>query len=280
MVDIYVINVSGEGNTNEPRALTDYAPEEARAYVPSWSPDGTEIAFSHQDDLSGYHIYKVNSDGSGETRLTNSPAEIRNIDPTWSPDGEQIAYVRYFPDCRDADCIDYDYIFEIRKMNSDGSHPTLVRNVTKHGDSAPDLDWQPLRMAGSVTVADGAAATPRATATSTPTATASPTSTALNETGGPPFTSLLAPVATLVLAVSGIIALALLRRHGASQAFFGRSGMLRASLLKRKATSGGQAGGEAGRGTLHWGPRLLSESRRSERDGVIWRSLTLIYPDT
>ena len=43
----------------------------------------------------------------------------------------------------------------------------------------------------------------------------SPTFTAIPTTGGAPFTSLLALAATLALAVSGVIALALLRRRGA-----------------------------------------------------------------
>jgi plastocyanin len=49
------------------------------------------------------------------------------------------------------------------------------------------------------------------------TATASPTATTLSDTGGPPVSSLLITLAaTLTLVVSGVIALALLRRRGAS----------------------------------------------------------------
>jgi hypothetical protein len=49
------------------------------------------------------------------------------------------------------------------------------------------------------------------------TATASPTATALADTGGPPVSSLLITLAaSLVLVVSGVIALAVLRRRGAS----------------------------------------------------------------
>lgn len=65
------------------------------------------------------------------------------------------------------------------------------------------IPHEALGMVGSVTVTGGA--------TTSPTSTASP----LAETGGPPFPSLLALAATLALAVSGVIALALLRQHGA-----------------------------------------------------------------
>ena len=71
------------------------------------------------------------------------------------------------------------------------------------------LPHEDLGMVGSVTVAGGATAGPTATAT------ASPTATALAETGGPPITSLLALAAALMLVVSGVVALALLRRRGA-----------------------------------------------------------------
>jgi Tol biopolymer transport system component len=75
---------------------------------PAWSPDGTEIAFGRST-----MIYKVDTDGSNETRLASgdfptwSPAR-----PTWSPDGKHIAYSS-----------GKDGIYE---MNSDGSNPTLV----------------------------------------------------------------------------------------------------------------------------------------------------------
>ena len=70
-------------------------------------------------------------------------------------------------------------------------------------------------MIGSVTVT-GFMASPAATATGTATATASPTATALADTGGPPITPLSITVAaTLALVVTGVVALALLRRRGA-----------------------------------------------------------------
>jgi hypothetical protein len=80
------------------------------------------------------------------------------------------------------------------------------------------IPHEDLGMTGSVTVTGGTAtASPTATATGTATATASPTATALSDTGGPPVSSLLITLAaTLTLVVSGVIALALLRRRGAS----------------------------------------------------------------
>jgi plastocyanin len=79
------------------------------------------------------------------------------------------------------------------------------------------IPHEDLGMVGTVTVTGGATASPTATATGTATATASPTATALAETGGPPIATLsITLAATLALVVSGAVALALLRRRGAS----------------------------------------------------------------
>lgn len=57
---------------------------------PAWSPDGTEIAFvSRFGRPSG--IYKMNADGTGQTRLT--PSSLANPGhPAWSRDGTKIAF--------------------------------------------------------------------------------------------------------------------------------------------------------------------------------------------
>jgi dipeptidyl aminopeptidase/acylaminoacyl peptidase len=55
-------------------------------YEPSWSPDGTKIAFVRASD-----IWVANSDGSGQINLTNDPFGERSS-PAWSPDGARIAF--------------------------------------------------------------------------------------------------------------------------------------------------------------------------------------------
>jgi Tol biopolymer transport system component len=50
---------------------------------PSWSPDGSPIAF--WSDRSGDHeIFLMNADGSSQLNLTNSPGRDEN--PTWLPE--------------------------------------------------------------------------------------------------------------------------------------------------------------------------------------------------
>lgn len=56
---------------------------------PSWSPDGTRIAF--QSYMGGtYHIWTMRPDGSEARQLTSGGWDDR--EPVWSPDGSQIAF--------------------------------------------------------------------------------------------------------------------------------------------------------------------------------------------
>ena len=59
---------------------------------PSWSPNGTEIAFSARVGKEWF-VYTMASDGSEPTRLApDLPAPEQN-QPAWSPDGSEIAFL-------------------------------------------------------------------------------------------------------------------------------------------------------------------------------------------
>jgi Tol biopolymer transport system component len=119
--DIFVIDMNGEfvNLTNHP----------ARDQSPSWSPDGTRIAFASDRD-GNFEIYVMNSYGVGATRLTENLESDRY--PAWSPDGTRIAFAS-----------STDGKGEIYVMNADGSglarltdNPALDTMPTWSPDSA------------------------------------------------------------------------------------------------------------------------------------------------
>jgi dipeptidyl aminopeptidase/acylaminoacyl peptidase len=62
---------------------------------PDWSPDSTMVVFQKSDNSGGsggdpWEIWAVNSDGSGDTNLTNHPSD--DMGPSWSPDGSEITF--------------------------------------------------------------------------------------------------------------------------------------------------------------------------------------------
>ncbi|MGH3071981.1 MAG: TolB family protein [Gaiellaceae bacterium] len=60
-----------------------------QGYAPSWSPDGSRIAFVSVRS-GDEEIYVARADGTGVTRLTRLPGA--DLSPAWSSDGRQIAW--------------------------------------------------------------------------------------------------------------------------------------------------------------------------------------------
>jgi len=79
---LFVMNPNGTGET----AVV----LEETARTPAFSPDGQTLAFMSLRD-GNWEIYRVNTDGSGLTRLTEDGADDGL--PAWSPDGRALAFV-------------------------------------------------------------------------------------------------------------------------------------------------------------------------------------------
>ena len=93
-------------------------------FEPKVSPDGKKIlvaAIASGSSYTDLHIYTMNTDGTGLTKLTSG--DLGETSPVWSPDGTKIAFVTNaaYPVARD-----------IAIMNANGSGMKLI--VMRPGD--------------------------------------------------------------------------------------------------------------------------------------------------
>ena len=93
---------------------------------PTWSPDGSRIAFSSNRD-GKVEIYVMNTDGSNVRRLTNNLSD--DYGPKWSPDGRKIL----FDSERDGNK-------EVYVMDADGGNQTRLTMNTAFDSGT---SWSP-----------------------------------------------------------------------------------------------------------------------------------------
>ncbi len=119
--EMYVMNANGSGAirlTNTPTAVEGH---------PTWSPDGTQVAFHASVSSRNWDIYVVNVDGSNMRTIVNSPQV--DAGPAWSPNSNWIA----FYSSRDGD-------HDIYVVNADGAG---LAQLTNNSDSDFDTTWSP-----------------------------------------------------------------------------------------------------------------------------------------
>lgn len=112
---------------------------------PSWSPDGSMIAYVSNADDAFQDVWVMNADGSSQTNLTPN-VETFDAFPEWSPDGTKIAFTS------DRSALD-----DIWVMDADGANPTRLtsgRRIDERPDWSPDGSMLAFSRNGDIWVTD------------------------------------------------------------------------------------------------------------------------------
>jgi TolB protein len=119
-IDIFVMDLP-DGTLH--RLTTGPEPD----FSPTWSPDGSQIAFRSMRDGND-EVYVMNADGSRQRNLTNNPAS--DYSPAWSPKGDAIAFATTRQDPAN----------DVWLMDPDGGHP---RPLVEQGGIDEYPSWSP-----------------------------------------------------------------------------------------------------------------------------------------
>jgi Tol biopolymer transport system component len=125
--EICVVRVTDDLQAIEGEASRHLTGNDYDDLHPTWSADGTKIAFfSKRDNYTD--IYVMNVDGTDERQLTDNSANDK--DPAWSPDGTQIAFIS-----------DRNGERHLYVMDADGSSAQLLTDASYPWNDDPA--WSP-----------------------------------------------------------------------------------------------------------------------------------------
>ena len=125
---IHAPKTAGMGFTAEP--ATTYP---GREMHPSFSPDGTQVAFTwNGENQDNFDIYMKVLGAESPLRLTSHPAD--DMSPAWSPDGRFVAFLRFFPDGTAG-------VFLVPPTG--GAERKVADALTPNSFLGPQLTWSP-----------------------------------------------------------------------------------------------------------------------------------------
>jgi len=132
--ELYVMNANGSGvtrlTTNLPHACIFGAPCPSLEKAPTWSPDGTKIAFLHKfNTLSGNPVFSVDIMNANGLDVTMGASALHASRVAWSPGGTKIAFDP-----------DFNGDYEIDLMNVAGFAVTQLTHNTISDESPA---WSP-----------------------------------------------------------------------------------------------------------------------------------------
>ncbi len=125
---LFEMNADGEGQSRLTESDSDPSDPAGLFFQvePSWSPDGSRIAFASQRS-GNFDIYVMNADGTETQKVTST--KQNDSHPTWSSSGQTLAFAR------DGD---------VYTMSEDGSRVTRISDpLVEESDPAwsPDGTW-------------------------------------------------------------------------------------------------------------------------------------------
>ncbi|MCL5960348.1 MAG: LpqB family beta-propeller domain-containing protein [Chloroflexi bacterium] len=129
--DLVVLNLNGKMDQQLTRFGPTPRPQDSTwARMPSWSPDGSKIAFSADAGTLHFGLWTVDTGGSKLIKPSYRALGEGDADsPAWSPDGKNLAFAAYW------DTQTQIYALAL----STGA----VKKLTNHQEGAYDPSWSP-----------------------------------------------------------------------------------------------------------------------------------------